>query len=501
MLDETADFLGEDWPERLPAREHYYAFRVLATRITLLDFLGYKEKCLAAQRTLIRTQVAEPQVERSRLVVRINHLRDLSQWEGASGKILDEARAIALGIKEGREDSRTDLLISKMEFDLENRRETADAMEAQRRKIGDLDDETASSYAERDSLEAQSELGVEGLDPRYSELLGRLRKQGNKRGEPTVYRNYGNYLLKLGRNAEAAGMLAEALRLSRSFGWELHEPALIGCMFWTRYESGDTEGARVSLDELVEWVSLHLGAPAQRVAYAHSLRANMLASMRETEAARAAYAQAREIGEGKVALSAGDEVGTVSVPLRLFSGEGKEIVLTMAAGRPDDAGVSVRWKSGLADTGAVSAWQISWEESATGRTVLDASGLGANPFKSVAIRHQLSVPIGESVGVPLRLRSPAELRFEYYDGSGRLVGVDANGNGDFTETGDFHSGGPEGGRSAVFPASPGASQLTASVLVFAPDGKPLAFLAEPLVIVVETFRDGAWIKESEDVLK
>ena len=206
-------------------------------------------------------------------------------------------------------------------------------------------------------------------------------------------------------------------------------------------------------------------------------------------------------GKNGVGFSAGADKGTVSIPLSVSSGGSGEISLEMAAGRPSEAAVSISWRSRDGREAPASIWQVAWDATAKGRTVMDASGLEANPFKFVAIRHELSIPAGGTAGIPFRLRSPVGLRFEYYDESGRLVGVDANGNGDFTESGDYHTGGAPGEWSAVFPPSPGKGRLTATVLAFAPDGKPLAFLAEPLVIDVETYRDGAWIKESEDLLR
>jgi hypothetical protein len=130
------------------------------------------------------------------------------------------------------------------------------------------------------------------------------------------------------------------------------------------------------------------------------------------------------------------------------------------------------------------------------------SGLEANPFRSVSLFHELAVPVGEVDGIPFRLRSPKPLRFEYYDArSQQLLGIDANGNGDFTEAGDYHAQGLSGVAAAILPVTAISETLIVEVRIFAPRGSPLLLTTSTLELEAEVYRQGVWAKEAEDTLK
>lgn len=94
--------------------------------------------------------------------------------------------------------------------------------------------------------------------------------------------------------------------------------------------------------------------------------------------------------------------------------------------------------------------------------MLDASRLEANPFRSVALFHELAIPDGDQVGIAFRLRSSVPLRFEYLAAdTHELVAIDANGNGDFNDAGDLHGCGPDGVTAAIYPIAARAQTLTA----------------------------------------
>jgi len=128
--------------------------------------------------------------------------------------------------------------------------------------------------------------------------------------------------------------------------------------------------------------------------------------------------------------------------------------------------------------------------------------LETSPFRSVVLFHELAVPVHEPEGVSFRLVSKTPLRFEYYDPSSQaLLGVDANGNGDFTETGDLYFKGSSGAAAALVPAGPGDKSHGVEVRIFAIDGGPAAPEPASLILAAEVFRDGKWSKEAEDTLK
>jgi hypothetical protein len=112
------------------------------------------------------------------------------------------------------------------------------------------------------------------------------------------------------------------------------------------------------------------------------------------------------------------------------------------------------------------------------------------------------VPAHEPEGVSFRLVSKVPLRFEYYDPSSQaLLGVDANGNGDFTETGDLYFQGTSGTAAALVPATADDKSLGVEVRIFAIDGSLASPETENLIIAAEVFRDDKWSKEAEDTLK
>ena len=173
-----------------------------------------------------------------------------------------------------------------------------------------------------------------------------------------------------------------------------------------------------------------------------------------------------------------------------------------AAAAVETAQVRVAWQNTGQTAGPAATWDVRWDPAATGSMVLDASSLEANPFRYVSLFHELAVPAGEDLGIPFRLRSPVPLRIEYYDSSSQhLLAIDANGNGDFTEPGDLHVRGPSGVAAAIVPVTPAAGNLTVEVHVFTVDGQALPSEPSSLLLVAEVYRDGAWVKEAEDILK
>ncbi len=588
LLDESATYLGSGWT-RFDPNSQFYAFKLLAARAEFIDFLGYQEEAIRAQQDLLAASRGNPKLQKSILILRINLLRNLSQWDGPSPDLLDQARDVVRQIKAGGVDNQVDRLFAKMEFDLKQSREAADTMGSNALKNQDLGDSFSASYAERDNLDARIKLGDPNLDADFFALLNKIRGHGNKRGEPTLYTMYGNFLLGQKRPAEANGMFSEALRMTRGFGWVLHEPGLLARLLDARLQSGDIEGARSTLGELDEWIQAHPEAPASRRANAVATRAFALASLGDLDAARAAYRMANEIGKAlpayqqrnysaeqeeatlkeigqlpdQIAKPAVElpklapqpvEVTAIAVPgntartrftifnptaqaIRgnfVLTGPGPDNSIskgaTFHAGKPsstlrhpqtigsgteacieislmpaagvDTARLEVAWENNGQTAGPVAAWDVTWSATASRSVVLDASRLEANPFRSVVLYHELAVPLGEDHGIPFRLRSPIPLRFEYHDAATHeLLAIDANGNGDFTESGDLYGGALTGVIAAIVAVGPGDKTVTAEIRIFAPDGLPLLTAGSRVVLEAEAWSNGTWTKEAEDTLK
>jgi hypothetical protein len=163
--------------------------------------------------------------------------------------------------------------------------------------------------------------------------------------------------------------------------------------------------------------------------------------------------------------------------------------------------VRVSWVAGDKAFPA-STWSVRWAAEAKDSVVLDASLLEASPFRSVSLFHEIAVPLEEFEAVPFRLRSPKELRFEYYDSrSGELLAIDANGNGKFSEAGDLHLQGLPGVEAALLPVQAGRGPLGVEVRIFAPFGEPLLLKTPGLRLESEIYRSGEWVTEADSILR
>lgn len=293
LLDEAAAFLGKDW-QRLAPVEHFYAFKLLAARATLLDFLGERRAAIQAEEELLAMTRAGGSYQLPRLTLRLNLLRNLSQWNGPSEEYLEQARAVGAELKAAGSADRADRLLAKMELDLRESEEALEVLRADAKGQAGLGHWLEAVYADRDHLIGRARTGEDGLDAEFVALLAKVRAQGNKRGEPNLYREYADYLLDRDRSADAIPLLVEALRLTRSFGWTLHEPAILGATFRARFAAGDLAGARATLAGLEAFLNSHPDLPDSCRVPAEVSRAMALARLGEKEAAQAALKLARE---------------------------------------------------------------------------------------------------------------------------------------------------------------------------------------------------------------
>jgi hypothetical protein len=210
-----------------------------------------------------------------------------------------------------------------------------------------------------------------------------------------------------------------------------------------------------------------------------------------------------DAARGVLGFTAGGAAASVRIPQALAAGD-EAVLATRIVGSPGVATSQVRigWSPTGRTAAAGSTWEVRWDAEASGRVVMDASRLEANPFRSVSLFHELAVPVGETAGVSFRLRSSVPLRFEYYDPeSGQLLGIDANGNGDFTEAGDLYFGGSTGVAAAWVPVAALEAAAAVEVRIFSTEGGGPLLIEGEHRLQVEVWRDGAWVMEAEDVLK
>lgn len=298
LLDEAITALGDDW-NAIPEVERFYAFKLAARRCELLDYLGYEKQAIELQQKLSVEAAGIAQIRISGLTLQFNLLRNLSQWEGPSENLLEQARGISSQLNaDGRQPGALRLL-AKMELDLRESKAALEALRNSSKQEAALGNFLESAYADRDSLVSRAKTGEENLDPEFMALLAKMRGQGNKRGEPVLYVAYGNYLLARKRPHEAIAMFQEALRLKRSFGLILHEPKLIHSLFEARLAAGDLDGAKTTLAELEAFLQQHeKDLPAARLADAQVLRAMALGKLGEKGAAKAVLELARRSAAG-----------------------------------------------------------------------------------------------------------------------------------------------------------------------------------------------------------
>lgn len=200
--------------------------------------------------------------------------------------------------------------------------------------------------------------------------------------------------------------------------------------------------------------------------------------------------------DGHLFLDAALPVATAKLPLEIPAGH-EFLVPCGAAAAADGTKLraNFRWSDPATDE---SSWEIGWSADASGKVVLDASLLGTNPFRSITLYHQVALPKGHQEAF-CRLVAPQPMRLEYYDAeSSRLLAIDANGNGDFTEVGDFLRPGPGQVDAVRFGEAVGAL-LEVNIFGLEEDGLDLA--DGPVILRTEVWRDKQWTLEAESVLQ
>ncbi len=280
----------------MTAAQRFYPSKARATYAEMLDFLGWKQQAMAEQSALLQADDTA-RVTPSRLTLQLNLLRNQSQWDGPSEAILAKARTIgdqlnALGKSRG-----VARLLAKMELDLKQSKE---ALATLAKDAAALRGEGAwfdAVYAQRDSLTARALLGEDNLDAEFIDVLAKMRSQGNKCGEPTIYVEYGRYLGRCQRHAEAIQMFREALRLVRAFGRSNHESPILCHLITSHLDAGDLEGASRELAALEAFLTAHPELPLERRVAAASARAECLIALGQSDAARQIYQAARELGK------------------------------------------------------------------------------------------------------------------------------------------------------------------------------------------------------------
>ncbi|MEQ1854401.1 MAG: hypothetical protein ABMA01_22760, partial [Chthoniobacteraceae bacterium] len=234
--------------------ENFYAAKISPALATIIYFLGYRREAIEIQRAAISNQAVRL-AGSSLWGARINLLRRVAKYEGPSKAILAEAeechRQLVRLSPTGRS-AKTAILIEKMRADCDANYDSAGNL---RRLANELHRDGMTfdgTYGDRDALVAAAD--KPGLDGDFVRVLNEMRRQGNNRGEPILYRDYAGYLRRTGSADKALPIYREALRLAESFGWGLHSIRLRLDIIGTFCKLSDFPSAEA------EWDALNLHA-------------------------------------------------------------------------------------------------------------------------------------------------------------------------------------------------------------------------------------------------
>ena len=277
----------------------FYYRKSISTRGALLKFLGFEQRALDTLRNLEETRT--PDLVDFEWAQRFNFAYFSSQVIGPLPTFLAAARSVLVEAEQsGRTTRDLRRVMAKMAYAYgeagEDVRDLQGLIDEARKAGADLE----AVYAHRDLLLLGAMRGNDdGVEEGLQKALYELRGRGVKRGEPTIYREYGQFLVRTGRPAEGLGMLREAIRMSRAFGWHQHLPALLASVCSAQARLGDIQGLTQTLRELDQLLSSGLLVPPREF-LAHCARARTLAFLgrsREAEdAVRRAVAVADRVG-------------------------------------------------------------------------------------------------------------------------------------------------------------------------------------------------------------
>ena len=160
-------------------------------------------------------------------------------------------------------------------------------------------------------------------------------------------------------------------------------------------------------------------------------------------------------------------------------------VLPSHDGLPINAAEASTFPNDLSDL----AWRIVERES----EYLDLTG---RSLDALAMLDDAARQLGNLESIP------HARRFEYYrPESGRLLAIDANGNGDFSDPGDLFLATASGTAAAFIPAKPGDARTAVEIRIFTIDDNAPLPGGKPHTLRAESFHNGEWTLEAENHLR
>jgi len=267
-IEAAERYLQSSKQKRSESEENYY-LKVLNRKALLLDFLGWLPEAIEIDR---RVSDMESTRLNAALIqgARINLNRNLSQYYGPAECYVKEAMdayQLLKGTASGRTDMSALRLVNKMVFDLTHDANTQTNLASIQTWLTKAGQKKDAEYTERDQLEIQIRTGdTQSTEKRLLTLIESFRDNGNRTGEVTLFRDYADLCYQLKRYDEAVYLYTRTLELSKSYGWQIHLPAIMARLAQTYLAKGDTARADEWIQEIRNHLKAHPDIPAHRQA-------------------------------------------------------------------------------------------------------------------------------------------------------------------------------------------------------------------------------------------
>lgn len=395
----------------------FYAAKLLAQQAEICDFIGQEQNALEFYERLIAVHRDATGDVRQQRIHQVDRLRLLSELHGVGDALIGEARGILEEAERAGSEQADDVrkVIAVLESERDVTRGKLERLRVKEAPAEGPAPDLAALLAARHAVLAAPGDGDEEAEEKLLAPLKQAFAKGALNAEPILARRYGSFLLDHDRAAEAAPVLRQALLRAGEFQWLALEPELQALLATARVKSGDVAAAKDNLAWMDAMLSGERPIPPFRIVQARRLQIEALLGLGEKE-------KAREVLEKARAFAAEHQVNTLDA-----ESLAEDLMAPLfAAPLPPP----------LSPVAAVPPFP----QPAT-PFLLNASLATENSYLPILVQPEVPFSGDEEVRSPTAFRVVARipLRVEYRDaGTHGLLALDANGNGDFTDAGDFY---------------------------------------------------------------
>lgn len=488
----------KDEPKRSKRRDRDY-YRLLNEQALMLDDFGDIESAIKSREEIMSNPVSgHSNVTWYSNVIHLLNLKEL--LDGPDDKFLEEHAIPAMekmaGWKEQGSRIHAWLGLAKayaLREDYEKAAEfiqkATEHAENVYRPLGILDARhlSAKISLKRDDLDRLSSQAFE-------DLLNEYRDLGYKNKEPFIYADYALYLEKTGHYELALKITDEELELLRNFGWTFRIPETLIRKAEFLLQLGDIGSAEAVWNQIHAFQQANSGLP-QRIknqitkAQEKFLKNKVKAEIKEDDTPLRAVTilvQPEEMRtkalhkesvtgrftftnivedrvDGKIRITSestpisltdwNPETGSLTArvggdgntkvleqPVSIKPQERITLYLQATTDTTEQAAIYVQWIESNEKESIGSAWHYSAGGEAQTLSIINSNTETLNPFIPVIFYHEIFYR-GETASLEnFRVRASLPGRIEIYeDNSRELIAVDANGDGDFEDSGDILS--------------------------------------------------------------